>query len=76
MLEWLPCGAIARGQVDFYRYKGQLYRLIGIINYQLLEYKHYYHISSRLLLPLTPSPRYCYFLSTCYLFRSLCVANI
>jgi hypothetical protein len=65
-----------QGQVDFYRYKRQMYRLIGIINYQLSEYKHYYHISSRLLLPLTPSPRYCYFLSTCYLFRSFCVSNI
>jgi hypothetical protein len=47
-------GPLPRGKWISTSIKGQLYGLIGIINYQLSEYKHYYHISSRLLLPLTP----------------------
>jgi hypothetical protein len=68
-------GLLSGGHVDFYIYKRTVVWANRNINYQLSEYRHYYHISSCLLLSWTLSARYCYLLSTCYLSRSFCVAN-
>jgi hypothetical protein len=53
--------------------KGHLYRLRRTSSIIRIQTQLSYILSSSP--SLDPFPRYCYFLSTCYLSRSFCVAN-